>query len=131
MAIKAKVLGTTGDKDLFAEDGGVVYENDYGVQYEFWQWDEGDEGGRNHTATVYRCNVEPDVFAYHDWANVKGIADMLGMSQSELREIGKSSDPMERVIAIDGIAHYHGAANLDGDPLRMPRKELRKRYPGL
>lgn len=132
MAIKAKILGTTGDKDLFSENGGVVYENDYGIQYEFWQWGEDNDGeGRNQKAMLYRCNVEPDVFAHYDWAKVKRIASLLDMTEQDLRALGKDEDPMERVVAIDGIVAYHGAESLDEYPIEMIRKDLRKRYPGL
>jgi len=124
---RRKILGRTGDKSLYDYDAGVVYENRYGLQWEFWRWEnDRDESGKAK-AQLYRCNVPDDVFADYDWVGVKGIASLIGADPTELRAMGKSDKIMERVYALEAIA-ADGPSNLDVYPLEITRADLKKRW---
>jgi hypothetical protein len=125
-----KILGQTGDVNLFEYDAGIVYKNVDGVQWEWWQWmNEDDESGAAK-ALVYRCDVPYNVFKEHGWASTKDIASFVGSTASELREMGTSSNTMERVWALEAISSYYGSVELDNYPLELTRAELKKRWRG-
>lgn len=120
-----KVIGGTGDVDPLEHGGGVVYKDDYGLHWEWWDEPEGDD------YVVYRADVPDDVTAYFDWADWNKIGDYVDESAAELVREGKSSNVMHRVYVMRDLAAYWGAHELDGDPLELTRSEMEHRWPHL
>jgi hypothetical protein len=123
-----KILGTTGDVNMFDYDAGVIYENEHGVQWEWWHWDnEEDESGKAGV-TVYRDNVADNVWEDKDWTDAESVAATLGADVEEIRAKGKSPDPLERAYVLESIEWHYGADELDQYPLQMTRSDLKKRW---
>jgi hypothetical protein len=65
-----------------------------------------------------------------DGKGLTDVANSMGMEESELVEQFCSEDALERAQAYRSVGEYHGFYNLDSDPLRLTRAEVRRRYKG-
>lgn len=86
------------------------------------------EGETEERMTVYRCDVEDNVFEYHNWADLKSIASCLGSTVGELQSCGTSDKVETRAYATECIASYYGWYELDQYPITLTQKELEERW---
>jgi len=125
------VIGTTGDVNLFDFDAGVIFSDKYGIHWEWWnnvaEWD----STRPNDLILYSTDVPDNVFDYHKWANVKSIADVVGISADELRTLGASTNVRDRVEALEALISHSGASNLDTYPQTIKRAELKRRWKNI
>jgi hypothetical protein len=63
-----------------------------------------------------------------DTTYLKGVAEFCGQTAKQLAKWFCSPSSVERAFAYRCVGEYHGFENLDGYPLRMSRKEAKKRY---
>lgn len=70
------------------------------------------------------------VSVYEEWfaRDLSDVANFIGSDEETLQNQFCSEDAIVRAHAYRAIGEYHGFANLDGDPLRLTRKEAAKRY---
>lgn len=122
-----RLVGVTGDVNPIDYGGGVVFSDDYGIHWWFWEPSDDEEFGRGKY-TIWRVTVPEDVFAAQKWANPFEIAKTHGMHPFTLQALGQSRDPMERVAALGMIAGHYGADNLDSYPLVENRSWLHERF---
>lgn len=125
---RRRILGTTGDVNMFDFDAGVVYSDEYGTQWEWWEWDNENDESSSAKATVYRADLADDIFADHNWANIDSVASTIAADPDELRRAGKSRSAMERQYALEAIVLNYGSFELDQYPLHLTRSELKKRW---
>lgn len=125
---KSHIIGSTGDVNVFDYDAGIIYTDEAGIGWEFWQWrDESDESSKA-VCFVYRVDVPQDVLEDFDWVDWEGVASSVGSDVAELRERGASADVRERVSVIEDAVGYHGGYEFDQYPLKLTRAELKKRW---
>lgn len=126
---RLRVIGMTGDVNMFDYDAGVVYEKDDRITWEWWHWDNDEDETSKAEATVYWRDVPDDVWQEFDWVDdLKGLANYTGLDIDELRAMGTSVKVMDRVQAMEILESYHGGENLDSDPQRLTRSDLKKRW---
>jgi hypothetical protein len=125
---KRRIIGTTGDVNMFDYDAGVVFSDEYGTHWEWWQWEDESDESPQAKATIYRADLDDDIFAEHNWANVDSVASTIGADPDELRKAGRSRSAMERQYALEAITAYYGSRELDSYPLDLTRAELRARW---
>lgn len=106
------------------EDGHILIEYTYGMEGEEDSPMDGDEGYEDFVLTVYRVEVEDDVFDYHDWCDVDSVASTIGADPEELEEAGRSPNVMDRVWATEAIASNWGWEELDHYPVTFTVAEL-------
>jgi len=121
------ILDSIGDVNPIEYGGGVVVDHGHGPQIEYTHGLDFD-GADPAAMVVYQVPVEDDVFGWHDWADIKGIASFVDSTPAELRAAGKSLQLMERVWATECIADYHGWVNLDEYPITLSEEELEERW---
>ena len=127
-AVRKKIIGITGDVN--PEYGsGVVYRDQYGIHWEFWQsMGEEDEKGKERYI-VYRGDVPDDVFAEYNWLKAEGVASSIGMEPEELEALGRSKKIADRVEAMEAIfSGYESAENFDGYPTERTIGEINRRW---
>ena len=132
MATHRKIIGTTGDVN--PEYGsGVVYKDEYGIHWEFW--DEPEEIDGKEVYRVYRGDVPDDVFKEYDWLGgagggpAGGVAASIGMEPEDLEALGRSKKIADRVEAMEAIfGGYESPENFDSYPIEITRAELNKRW---
>lgn len=126
-----KIIGGTGDQDPLTYGGGVVFEGDYGPQWEFWDEPE-EEDLEDATYTVYRTDVPDDVVKELDWVEWKGVASSIGSTVGALRKDGKSKNVMARVSVLEAVfPGYHSPENIDSYPLQLSHAKMLERWPHL
>ena len=127
------VLGTTGDVNALEYGGGVVYEDEYGHHWEWWDEPPDNDHPEGHTFHVYRAPIPKDVLKYHNWINESDLEDLAQSADWEdsdaIREWSSSNDVMERQAVLEDIVRYWGAENLDSYPIEMTYEELSQRWP--
>lgn len=77
---------------------------------------------------VFTVDVPDDVFDWHNWVDLKEVAESQSMTVRELRELGRSPKVMGRVAALEAIAAYHGWSALDDSPHKEPACEVAERW---
>lgn len=125
---RIKILGQTGDVNLFDYDAGVVFQDQYGPHWEWWNWNDENDESPKAIATVYRYPVPDDVWADMSWAKIDDVASTIGADVEELRAASTSSNVMDRVYALEAIISNYGSNVLDQYPLTLTRSELKKRW---
>ena len=125
---RKKIIGITGDVN--PEYGsGVVYRDQYGIHWEFWQsmGEEDDRGKEKYI--VYRGDVPDDVFAEYNWLKAEGVASSIGMDVEDLKALGRSKKIGDRVQALEAIfPGYESAENFDGYPMELTLGEINRRW---
>lgn len=125
------VLGTVGDVNPVEYGGGVIVDDDGEIRVEYFYGLDTDEPDADGEFQVYYATVEPDVFGYHNWlseSDLEHLAEDAGCEVDELREQGRSENPVERVLALELIAGLWGWGSLDHYPAHFTESELRERW---
>lgn len=133
MRPRRKLLARLGDVNAPVYGGGIVYETTEGgrkvVEVEYTRGTEAESevhGGKR--AELYRRQVEDDVTADLSWADCDRVAATYGLSGKELREDGRSPNPVKRAEVYLLIAGYYGWDELDSYPVVLTEGELAKRW---
>lgn len=126
---EVEVIGQTGDAHALDFGGGVVYLDEYGAHWEWWDELLEHEGETEYE--VYRAKVPDNVLTKYKWADHKAVVDSAGMDLEEYEALATSNDPLERVGAMEMIVSYYGGGGLDQSPVEYTRKELKARWPHL
>lgn len=112
-------IGHLGDVNWPEYEGGPVYRDEDGVYWLDWIM----RVGRRFIVYRVRLDREP----LPNWVNVRNLT-MMDYGPSKLRRDWYSRNPMVRAHARLEVALYYGWDNLDQDPLRLTRKEIRETY---
>jgi hypothetical protein len=136
-----ELVGNYGDIHPIDHGGYFVFRDRTGVyppEAELLESPENDSG----TWYAYRFVLEPHTFEngilsdnpYHKdhptWYadRLESMADTVGITADELRDLFLSNDPAERAEAYRCVEAEFGAENLDSYPLTMNRAEAEERY---
>lgn len=123
------ILGTTGRASFLGTrgSGGVVYENQYGTWWEFWEPPKGVRGFYK----VWRIQVKDDAYAAFQFVDVTRVAKASAIDAYTLHAAKRSMQTMARVAALEAAVAYYGPSEFDPKPLLFTRKELGLRWPSL
>jgi hypothetical protein len=154
---KWKFLANLGDTHPLTYGGWFVYEDETGVYPPEAEVVVLDDETEDPHYTVYRFVLEPHTFVngvlsdnpshpdhpvwyaakdpghkerhgYDGWTNFCRMAEAIGKTPEEFAAMFCSPDPRVRAMAYREVAEYHGYDELDQYPLKMRKRELRKRY---
>jgi hypothetical protein len=73
------------------------------------------------------------VHMYEPWfaKKLSGIAATVGMSKRDLETLLTSKDPVKRADGYDAVASTYGYAEFDQDPLKISKRDAKRRYGSL
>lgn len=127
--VKIRILGNLGDANPLDYGGLIVYEMlDRGKKYidaEYWT----EPGPESETYTVYAWGVEKNVQEDLVWVDWEAVASYTGHSLDQLKELGRSRDPMDRASVYKAVGDYYGYDEFDSYPLELTREDMEKRWP--
>jgi hypothetical protein len=110
-----EVLKTTGDVDALAYGGGVLYREPRFLDI-YWTFWEGRERGQKNF-DVFTAPIPEDVIEYFD-PDLKELCMVSGFDLRELRKLGRSKDPIERLDIVMAIRDCGGPSRVD--PKHVP-----------
>jgi len=110
-----EVLKTTGDVDALAHGGGVLYREPRFREFYWTFWEERSVGQKNFE--VFTAPVPSDVIEYFE-PDMRELSTVSGYEIRELRKMGRSKDPIERLRVVQEIRNCNGPSKVD--PGRTP-----------
>ena len=122
-----EVLETTGDVDAFAHGGGVLFREPRRRDV-FWTfWEERDPGEKNYL--VFMAPLPHNVIEFFE-PDLKEVAFVTGFEIRDLRRMGRSKNPSERLQVLMALRDCYGPSSIDPsrDPELVPRHELARRW---
>lgn len=122
-----EVLETTGDVDAFAHGGGVLFREPRRRDL-FWTfWNERESGEKNFL--IFTAPIPDDVVGFFE-PDLNEVAMVTGINIRDLRKMGKSKDPSERLQIMIALRDCYGpsAIDPDRDPEMVSYHELVARW---
>jgi len=122
-----EVLETTGDVDAFAHGGGVLFREPRRRDL-FWTfWDEREPGEKNFL--IFTAPIPEDVIGFFE-PDLNEVVMVTGINIRDLRKMGKSKDPSERLQIMVALRDCYGPSSIDpeGDPEMVSYHELAARW---
>lgn len=122
-----EVLETTGDVDAFAHGGGVLFREPRRRDL-FWTfWSERELGEKNFL--VFTAPVPSNVIEFFE-PDLSEVALVSGISIRDLRKLGRSKDPSERMQIMTALRDCYGPSAIDParDPEMVSYHELASRW---
>jgi hypothetical protein len=125
-----EVLKTTGDVDAMTHGGGVLYREPRYRDVYWTFWGERTQGQKNFE--VFTAPVPDDVIEYFD-PDMRELSIVSGFEPKELRKMGRSKNPIERLEVVEAIRDCSGPSRVD--PSHTPEEvspfEMAERWGGV
>jgi len=123
--VSEKFYGIIGDCNPIEHGGGVVYENEHGIEVVYFRGWSDDYGPR---VSIARFTVEKSVIEDLPWVDWKGVASFIGVNEEALLEYAVANNVLARAQVYESIGSYHGFQNLDHEQRELTLEEAENEY---
>lgn len=119
----ARVIGLTGDDDPWNHGGGVIFTNEHGAWWQFWD----PPSGPNYI--VYTAAVHANVLREAEYTDLNELEQLTGVAPDDLKRMSRSTLDTERASLVEILRETYGASAVaPGDPERLTAWELTQRW---
>lgn len=98
------------------------------IQHVTWPYTLSDNPYHPNKPAWFAPNKEEIENRPQDGDKLKLMAESVGISEEELRQMFCSWNTLIRARAWELVGHQYGFENLDGDPITLGREEIEERY---
>jgi hypothetical protein len=119
----ARILGLTGDDDPWTHGGGVIFTNEHGAWWQFWD----PPSGPNYI--VHTAPVHSNVIREASYTDLDEVEQLTGIAPDELKRMSRSALDTERASLVEILRETYGASAVSPDePERLTAWELMQRW---